>query len=259
MTGFARHWGAGPRDVLLLHCSLAQSGAWQGVANMLPQDLRLTAPDLVGHGAGPDYDPACDLHDQCFAALMEHLPKGRFDAVGHSLGATLALRLAIEMPDRVRSLTLIEPVLFAAVRGTDMWHRHLESEGPYKQAALAGNSHEAARHFIDLWGTGVALDDMPASPRNYIQDRIDLIGISEVALCEDSPGLVGRLGQVAVPALLIEGGNCLPVITGILDRFEQDIAETTRLSIPGAGHMAPITHPHPVAQAIAAHLAQISP
>ena len=114
MSGFARRWGDGPREVVALHCSLAHSGAWEGVVRALGPGLRVTAPDILGHGKAPDIDPGRDLHDQCYEAVLPHLPEGRFDAVGHSFGATLALRLAEELPERVRSLTLIDPVLFAA-------------------------------------------------------------------------------------------------------------------------------------------------
>jgi pimeloyl-ACP methyl ester carboxylesterase len=51
--------------------------------------------------------------------------------------------------------------------------------------------------------------------------------------------------------LLVQGGECLPITAAVLDRMEQDIPDTTRVSVPGAGHMVPITHPVPVAGAIA--------
>jgi lipase len=248
------HWGDGPRDLLMLHCSLAQGAAWKGVAAALPGGLTLTAPDLVGHGRGLAYDATRDLHDQCYEAVLPHLPQGRFDAVGHSFGATLALRLALEMPDRVRSLTLIEPVLFAAAKGSGTFTPHQDAETTLGMDAARQDQVAVTRQFLRLWGSGADFDDLPAHQRDYMAARIHLIDAARPALFGDSAGLVPRLGQVAAPTLLMAGGDCLPVIEAILDRMEREIPVTTRCQIPGAGHMAPITHPAPVASAIAAHL-----
>jgi len=259
LTTGVRVWGDGPRDLLMLHCSLAQGAAWKGVAGCLPGGLRLTAPDIVGHGTGPAHDPVRDLHDQCYEAVLPHLPPARFDAVGHSFGATLALRLALEMPDRVRSLTLIEPVLFAAARGSGTFSPHRSGQAGRGRAASGDDRLAATRDFLKHWGSGAKFDDLPAHQRAYMAARIHLIDASDPALFDDSAGLVPRLAQVAAPTLLMAGGNCLPVITAILDRMQAEIPHTTRSSIPGAGHMAPITHAAPVAAAIADHLARVSP
>ena len=259
MTTGVRHWGEGPRDLLMLHCSLAQGAAWKGVAAALPGGLRLTAPDIVGHGDGPAHDPARDLHDQCYAAVLPHLPQGPFDAAGHSFGATLALRLALEMPERVRSLTLIEPVLFAAAKGSGTFTLHRSGEAGKGKAAGGDDRLAATRNFLKHWGSGADFDDLPAHQRAYMAARIHLIDASDPALFGDSAGLVPRLAEVAAPTLLMAGGDCLPVMTAILDRMQAEIPQSTRSSIPGAGHMAPITHPAPVAAAIADHLARVSP
>jgi len=259
VTTGVRFWGEGPRDLLMLHCSLAQGAAWKGVAAALPGGLRLTAPDMVGHGAGPAHDPARDLHDQVYEAVLPHLPEGRFDAVGHSFGATLALRLAIEMPDRVRSLILIEPVLFAAAKGSGTFAAHQAAKSAIDAAMGQEERLSATRGFLKLWGSGADFDDLPAHQQAYMAARIHLIGASDPALFGDSAGLLPRLGQVAVPTLLMAGGNCLPVMAAILDRMQAEIPVTTRATIPGAGHMAPITHPVAVAAAIADHLARVSP
>lgn len=253
MTGFARHWGKeGGRAVLMLHCSLAHSGAWEGVVRALGPGYRVTAPDIPGHGRAPDIDLARDLHDQCFEAILPHLPEGCFDAVGHSFGATLALRLAVEMPGRIRSLTLIEPVLFAAAKGSGEFRPYRELISDYDRLIAAQRREEAAREFLRLWGAGGGLDDMPDGQRRYMIDRIHFIAASDAALFEDSAGLVPRLGQVVAPTVLVEGAERLPITAAVIDRMERDIPGAARVSIPGAGHMVPITHPGPVAAAIRA-------
>jgi lipase len=253
------HWGDGPRNLLMLHCSLAQGAAWKGVAAALPGGLALIAPDLVGHGHGPAHDASRNLHDQCHEAVLPYLPQSRFDAVGHSFGATLALRLAVEMPDRISSLTLIEPVLFAAARGSGTFTPHQDAETALGMAVGQSDGATATRKFLRLWGSGEDFDDLPAHQRDYMVARLPLIDASRPTLFDDSAALVARLGQVVAPTLLMAGGDCLPVITAILDRMERDMPDTMRMHIPGAGHMAPITHPAPVASAIAAHLARVNP
>lgn len=250
MTRFARHWGQGPRQALFLHCSLAHSGAWEGLVRALGPGFHITAPDILGHGKAPDIDPTRDLHDQCYEAILPHLPEGRFDAVGHSFGATLALRLAEDMPDRIRSLTLIEPVLFAAAKGSGEFGPYQQVIAEYDRLISEQSREEAAREFLRLWGAGGGLDDMPEGQQRYMIDRIHFIKASDDALFRDSANLVPRLGQVAAPTLLVQGDLCQPITSAIIDRMEQDIANTTRIRIPGAGHMAPITHPGPVAQAV---------
>ena len=250
MSGFARHWGEGPRNALFLHCLLAHSGAWEGVVRALGPGIHAIAPDIPGHGKAADIDLSRDLHDQCYEAILPHLPEGCFDAVGHSFGATLALRLAQEMPDRSRSLTLIEPVLFAAARGSGEFGPYRELISGYDRLMATDNRPEATREFLGLWGAGGGLDDMPAGQQRYMIDRIHFIKASDAALFHDSAGLVPRLGQVTAPTLLVEGEDCLPITAAVLDRMEAEIAQTTRLRVPGAGHMAPITHPAPVAAGI---------
>ena len=103
-----RRFGIGSRPTILLHCSLAHSGAWVGLAEEMSPDLRMTAFDLPGHGRSADWDGVADyqyLSTQIAASFITE----PVDLIGHSFGATVALRLAAEQPQKLRSLTLIEP------------------------------------------------------------------------------------------------------------------------------------------------------
>ena len=250
MTGFARSWGQGDQPALLLHCSLAHSGAWDRLARALSDRLTLTAPDLVGHGRGPARDPGRDYHDQCMQAALAHLPDAPCHLVGHSFGATLALRLALDHPDRVQSLTLIEPVLFAAARGRPGWRAHrakMEALGPLFDT---GHDEAAAALFLSEWGGHLPLAAMPPAQRAEMVARIWVVPASAPALEEDSAALISRLGQLRCPVLLLEGANSPPVIAEIQGALAAAIPQARRATIQGAGHMAPITHPAEVAAKI---------
>ncbi len=260
-----RVWGeAGARPVLALHCSLAHSGAWSGLAKRLP-DMQLTAFDQPGHGRAADWDGQADLQTvttRIAAEFAEQLGGGApIDLIGHSFGATVCLRLALERPDLVQSLVLVEPVLFAAARasGSPVWPAFAESHGQVETEIRAGRLDAAVRLFHAAWGGPVAFDDLAQAQQDYMRDRIALIAAQGPALLADSGGILRYLAleSLGVPVLLIEGAASPPVIGAIHDELARRLPQVTRVSIAGAGHMLPITHPAEVAEAITRHLAGV--
>jgi pimeloyl-ACP methyl ester carboxylesterase len=80
----------------------------------------MTAFDLPGHGQSADWDGHGD-YGRRTAEVAATFYTEPLHLIGHSFGAVTALRLALAAPEGVRSLTLIEPVLFAAARGHPEW------------------------------------------------------------------------------------------------------------------------------------------
>jgi lipase len=254
-----RSWNRGaPRPVLALHCSLAHSGAWAGLAERL-HGVTVTALDQPGHGRAADWDGQADLHalTTCIAIEMaERLGGGGpVDLFGHSFGGTLCLRIALERPDLVRSLMLVEPVIFAAARGTPAY---AEFRAGHEEIArvLATDRAGGAAMFHAAWGTGEALADLPERSRRYILDRIHHIPAQNPVLLDDAAGLLrpGGLEAIAVPVLLVEGADSPPVIDAVQSALAARLPQAARMIVPGAGHMVPITHPDLVARAVQAHL-----
>lgn len=250
-----RQFGQGDEPALLLHCTLAHGGAWAGMARHLAQRLSMVAPDLLAHGSGPEADRSLDFHDQATKAAATHLPSEPAHLIGHSFGATVALRLAMETPARVRSLTLIEPVLFCATDGPGRAAHDARFE-PLTRATASDASEDAARLFLDLWGTEV-FDDLPVPQQHYILERIWIPVATEPALVDDGAKLLPRLPDLSIPTLLIEGAHSPPVIAEINQQLASDLPNARRTVIEGAAHMAPITHPGAVARAIDGFLATL--
>lgn len=254
-----RHWDCGgARPVLALHCSLAHSGAWAGLAMRL-RGITLTASDHPGHGRAADWDGVEDYHRLCTAtaaALARRLAgEGRIDLFGHSLGGTVALRIALENPSLVRSLVLVEPVLFAAARGTAAFDGLPLFHGDLVQM-IAEDRPAAAARFHAEWGAGEALADLPERQRRYIEDRIHLIPAANPALVENNADMLraGGLEGLEMPVLLVEGAESPRIIGAIHDALAARLPWVSRLAVPGAGHMVPITHAAAVAPAVQAHL-----
>lgn len=260
VAGHPVHWrvaGAGPRAALALHCSLAHGGAWGAVAERLGDALTVTLPDLPGHGRSGDWTPACaPIHDLSTAIARALAEPGPVDLIGHSFGATVALRLALEAPALVRSLTLVEPVLFAAARGTAVFDAFFSGNADFAARLAHGDAAGAAAWFHGLWGGDTAFDALPAPQRAYIAARIHLIAFANADLIEDRAGLLapGRLESLACPVALIEGAASPPVIAAIQAALAARLPAPRRTVVAGAGHMLPITHPDAVAAAIRAIL-----
>ena len=259
-----RSWNlGGTRPVLALHCSLAHAGAWSGLAGFL-RGVTLTATDQPGHGRAADWVFGTDLHGLATGqsiAMAENLGQGApIDLIGHSFGGTVALALALERPDLVRSLTLIEPVIFAAAgaAGDPAYPPFLAGHQRFADLVRAGKPAEAAALFHRLWSAGGALEDLPERAQRYATQRIHLVVAQNPVLLEDAAGLLRPAGleSVLVPVLLVEGAKSPPVIAAVQAELARRLPRVTRLSVPGAGHMVPITHPEPVARAIQVLLGQ---
>ena len=233
----------------MIHCSLGRHEMLLPVAEQLAQ--RVTLFDLPGHGRSPDWDGITDYHSLTtgiaagLAAPASHL-------IGHSFGATVALRLAIERPDLVARLTLIEPVFFAVAKGEPEYPAHVAGFAPYIAAMDRGDLSAAARAFTDVWGAS-GWDSLPASAQAGIARRIHMIAAAAPAIEDDNAGLMqpGRIAGINVPVTLIRGANSPPIIAAIHRALGQLMPHARQVVVPDAGHMVAATHPDAVVKAMA--------
>jgi haloacetate dehalogenase len=119
-----RHGGSGP-PLLLLHGHPQTHVMWHKLAPRLAQDFTVVATDLRGYGDSskppttPDHAPYSKramARDQ--VAVMRQLGFHRFFLAGHDRGGRCAYRLALDHPDRVLKLAVLD-----IVPTSDMWRR----------------------------------------------------------------------------------------------------------------------------------------
>jgi haloacetate dehalogenase len=130
-----RRGGAGP-PVLLLHGYPQTHVMWHLVAPLLARDFTVVAPDLRGYGDSSkppttaDHEP---YSKRAWArdgvAVMRHYGFDRFAVAGHDRGARCAYRMALDHPDRVERVAVLDVIPTADMyRRTDMrmalgaWH-----------------------------------------------------------------------------------------------------------------------------------------
>lgn len=121
---FMRLGGEGP-PLLLLHGYPQTHAMWHRVAPKLAEHFSLVVPDLRGYGQSsvPDNDAENFAYSKRAMAadmveVMAALGHDRFCIVGHDRGGRVGYRLALDHPDRVRRLVVLDIVPTHA-----MWHR----------------------------------------------------------------------------------------------------------------------------------------
>lgn len=257
-AGYPTFWqvfGAGPRPALAIHCTLAHSGAWAAVAARLAQ-LTLTAFDMPGHGQSAPWEGS-DYHGDVTRIAASFIGRP-LDLIGHSFGASVALRLAVAAPEAVRSLTLIEPVLFVAAAGTPEFAAQAVDNDRLRATLAAGEAAAAARAFVGQWGAGLPWEKLDTRARAAFAAQMPLVLAGGEASFADTARILrdGGLEAIDAPVMLIRGAQSPPVMAPICEAIAARLPDVGVAVVPGAGHMLPVTHPAQVAELIALNLSR---
>ena len=103
--------GATGSPVVLLHGFGGDLDNWLFNSDKLAESRRVYAPDLPGHGESAKDVGVGDLAalTDVLAGFLDTVEADRAHLVGHSMGGAVALRYALDHPNRVASLTLVDP------------------------------------------------------------------------------------------------------------------------------------------------------
>ncbi len=110
--------GRGP-TVVLVHGLGSRIGHWLPVARLLARDHRVVLVDLPGHGDTELPEPfSLDRAMQSLEGALEQ-EEGPVVLVGHSVGGLVAAQTALEHPEHVRALVLVETALRPQLEGEE--------------------------------------------------------------------------------------------------------------------------------------------
>lgn len=245
------HWrrlGEGARPALALHCNLGHSGAFRGIGAELGDVLTIQAPDMPGHGRSAAYVAGTLMGQQMLDAILARLD-GPVDVIGHSYGGLLGLRLAIERPDLVRSLSLFEPVAMLAAkdRAPEAFSKNAAHMAQVFALFEAGEFEASVRLFVEEWGDGTPWEQLPAETRATFTRQVPVVMASQADVDDDVGDVIARLNQVAVPCLVMDGAVSPEIIHHVCDGLAESVQNGRRVTVAGAGHMGAITHAKEVA------------
>jgi pimeloyl-ACP methyl ester carboxylesterase len=169
--------------VLLLHSSASSSAQWRALTEILQVRWGVLAPDLYGYGktdqrlcvGSPGLADEVALADAVLAQSAE-----RIHLVGHSYGGAVALCFAAHRPERLLSLTLIEPVAFhllcGAPEGTaehGLFREVAALAADVTQSAAEKDGRRGMARFIDATGRSVRAGTAGAKGRARLSRGYD--------------------------------------------------------------------------------------
>jgi len=209
---------------LLVHGSVVNAELTWSVQRTLADQFEILAPNRRGFPPGPDVERV-DFEDE--AVWLEPFATPGTHLVGHSYGGVIALLAAASYPDRLRSLTVIEPPAFGVARGipeADEFMARIEEHWTSGQR----DPGEFLRGFLALVGSSIP-------PGNFTPE---LLQGARTLMVERSPAEavipLDELARTPFPKLVVSGGHS-PAFEALCDVLEQRLG-AERAVLPGAGH-----------------------
>lgn len=236
--------------VILIHGFLHDYRVWAELWPELSRRYRVIAYSRRYHypnpwpAGPPETSPAVDSSD--LAALIQTLGLGRVHLIGHSAGAGIALRVARDHPELVRSIILGEPLVESIVarspEAASVFPPPFFAEA--RQAFEQGEDERALRIIAaGIVGTDSAFDEIPPDKRRILFDNLRLgklqilhPGPPPVFTCEDAQG-------IQAPALLLEGERTVRMFRLAAEELHKCMPASKRALLPSATHALQLENP----------------
>ena len=248
------------RPLILIHGFGGSMWQWEHQQTPLSAQFRLITPDLIGSGlsAKPEIEYRPDQMLEFFAGFMDALQIRQAVLVGNSMGAGVAIGMALAHPDRVSQLILVDG--FPA-------HVRERVTSPSIQRALDTAAPSWLASFGNWLFGGVMIESVlkeivydpslltPAvierSNRNRQRPGVipPLMTVRDTLPLWES-GFAKRIGEIDHPTLIVWGeeDRVFPVSVG--EDLQRTIKRSSLVRIPKAGHIPQWERPDLVNQAM---------
>lgn len=234
-------WRSGHPPAVLLHGLGTDRRVWLYQVPAFCARVPTLLVDLRGHGRSSAPEGEWTIADMAHdvVRLFRHLGIERGHLIGLSMGGMVAQQLAIDYPYAAASLVLASTIAGAPPEAE---HGELQFIAEHSMAEIAQRHLTAAftdavdpvmrGHFVEM----VALDDKASYAR------------AARAMWNFSPGR--RLGEIAVPTLVMLGEGDRIVPLPWLEAVSQRIRGARLVRIPGAGHLCNLEQPQEFNRAV---------
>ncbi|MGH9276009.1 MAG: alpha/beta fold hydrolase [Acidimicrobiales bacterium] len=245
--------GSGPA-LVFLHGYTLDRRMWDDQFEHFAGRYRVVRYDTRGFGRSdlPTEAPFSN-HDD-LRLLLDHLAIDRAHACGLSSGGGIAIDVALECPDRVRSVIAISSALGGSSHGLGPMTNAVVA---MNEAGSAGDLEKAKRIWLE------SLLFAPASRDPRVAERLaQIVGdwsgwqlTHQPNHIDPSPPSASRLQHLAVPVLVMVGELDIDMVQSVAADLENGVPNARRVVMPDVGHMTNMEAPEAVNNVIDEFLA----
>jgi len=246
-----------PSTIIALHASGGSGSQWKALGERAKHDFHVVAPYLYGHGIAPAWAGA---PANIVAADAERVARyageaiGAVHLVGHSYGGAIALRVALDHPERVASVAVYEPVPLRILFDYNRKHRAAsevaEVADNIRRALIGGNAWRAAERFVEYWAGATQWSRLALEKQAAMAKRMPVILSHFVSLRQDAIRL-RDYASVTAPVLYLSGRDTRASARRMAELLSATLPDIEHEILRGMAHLGPITHAGDVAQRIA--------
>jgi 3-oxoadipate enol-lactonase len=241
---FTAPWSM-PQTILMLHGNAESGLAWYAWVPKLARQYRVVRPDMRGFGASTpmprDYPWTLDRLIEDFCALMDQLGVARFHLVGAKIGGTIARAFAARRAERLITLTVVgtpPPLRVGAAERVPELVRDFEQHGVeywarQNMASRLGSAFPAEG--FEWW--------VKFMGRTAVSTQLGFMG---TIACAD---IRADLPKITCPTLVITTENSGLGSVEEMRAWQQQIADSELLVLPGNSYHVAATHADQAAEA----------
>ena len=232
--------------VIFIHGAGGNFLHWPAEVRRMPGQ-RIFAPDLPGHGrSGGVGLQAIDDYAQCVLDFLDALRIHKAIYIGHSMGAAIALTLALDHPRRVLALGLMGGG--ARLKVSPELIQNTSNPATLSHA-LQAIAEMAFSPVVEPRVKQLAMQRMAATRSTVLNG--DFIACNQFDIMD-------RLAKIRVPTLVVCGADDRMTPLRYSEHLVSSIKRAELIIVPDAGHMVMIEKPKEVASAITSFISGIS-
>jgi pimeloyl-ACP methyl ester carboxylesterase len=246
--------------VVLIHEGICDSRMWEPQWRPFTAAHKVVRYDMRGFGETP-LEPGPYSHARDLVGLLTELDLGPAALVGVSLGGSVALQVALARPALVSALVLVG----VGLGGWD-WSDETKAGWEEEEAALERRDLDAAVEVnLRMWVAGPdrSLDEVDpeviARVAEMQRRAFELwLPVGEDAKETLVEGVSERLGEIAMPTLVLVGDRDRPEMLAIADRLATEIPGAKRATIADTAHVPSMERPVEFDQLVLGFLSEIA-
>lgn len=240
--------------VVLIHGLTLDLREWDAQVDALAEKYQVIRYDVVGHGRSSGMSSALpdgSVRDWDHVRdLLDELGVDKAHVVGLSMGGEIALNFALEYPERVQTLTPMD----ARLPGYD-----LPSDSGLGQrfnTYVNASGSQGVQAALPLWAADPLFAPAMANPdvrpklKEIVVEGHGALGAGArfqwpnlLKVAALAPSTMSRLGEIDIPTMVMIDELDLIDFQIQADIIDRDIPNSTKLVVPGAGHMSDLEQP----------------